>query len=79
MRYRLARLLVGNFVRLPDHDGVFIVQQFTGPRRWHVIYEAATFRLKIRHHLPSYDEDPADRFEYRPSRRVGRFVGTVKP
>lgn len=72
LRWRLARWLVGPFVTLPERDGVWIVQRWTGG--WTTTYEADRFRLKMcasYGSLHEYDDLPT------PSTR-GRFAGTVK-
>jgi hypothetical protein len=75
LRQRLARVLVGPFVTIPEQKGVWIVMRpDDGP--WLVMYQADQFRLKMRTKLPSFDD--MDPLEFGRSHTTGRFVGTVK-
>jgi hypothetical protein len=72
---RLARWLVGPFVRLPADDGVWVVIRYEG---WLSTIQADRFRLKSTTNLRSLDYANDSSFEYRPSGTFTRFVGTVK-
>ena len=75
LRSRLARLLVGPFVPIPEEKGVWIVMR-PADGRWLVMYRAEKFRLKMRTNLPSFED--AESMEFTRSHTTGRFVGTVR-
>jgi hypothetical protein len=72
-RYRLARWLVGPFVRIPDRTGTWIVLRFGGGSS--AVFEADKFRLRHSVSLAPI----TDVTKYGRRRTTGRFVGTVKP
>jgi hypothetical protein len=85
LRWRLARKLVGPFVTLPEREGVWIVMKNADASTATTV-EADKFRLKTASSLNpvrfasagTADEIVAGFARYQPSRRTGRFVGTVK-